>query len=59
MSLPKSKLGTDDVDLIVDIVGYPAWADLQEQLKAKGFSIDMGNENLSGTAMKTENNNEY
>jgi len=37
---------TDDVDLIVDIMGYPAWTDLQEQLKAKGFSIDMGEENM-------------
>ncbi|MBH0061895.1 MULTISPECIES: hypothetical protein [Pseudoalteromonas] len=33
---------TDDVDLIVDIMGYAAWTDLQEQLKVKGFSIDMG-----------------
>ncbi|WP_240920282.1 hypothetical protein [Pseudoalteromonas sp. SA25] len=39
MSLLKS---TDDVDLIVDIMGYAAWTDLQEQLKVKGFSIDMG-----------------
>lgn len=35
---------TDDVDLIVDIIGYAAWTDLQEQLKVKGFSIDMGEE---------------
>lgn len=35
---------TDDVDLIVDVMGYPAWVDLQEQLKIKGFSIDMGEE---------------
>lgn len=35
---------TDDVDLIVDIMGYAAWTDLQEQLKVKGFSIDMGEE---------------
>ncbi|KPH65644.1 hypothetical protein [Pseudoalteromonas porphyrae] len=35
---------TDDVDLIVDIMGYAAWTDLQEQLKTKGFSIDMGEE---------------
>ncbi len=33
---------TDDVDLIVDIMGYAAWADLQEQLKVKGFSVSMG-----------------
>lgn len=35
---------TDDVDLIVDIMGYAAWTDLQDQLKVKGFSIDMGEE---------------
>jgi len=35
---------TDDVDLIVDIMGYAAWTDLQEQLITKGFSIDMGEE---------------
>ncbi|NMR26524.1 hypothetical protein HH219_13440 [Pseudoalteromonas sp. NEC-BIFX-2020_015] len=35
---------TDDVDLIVDIMGYAAWTDLQEHLKTKGFSIDMGEE---------------
>ena len=28
---------TDDVDLIVDLAGYPAWAKLQEELKARGF----------------------
>ena len=35
---------TDDVDLIVDILGYPAWSQLQEQLKNQGFSIAMGEE---------------
>lgn len=35
---------TDDVDLIVDVVGYPAWANLQQQLREHGFSIDMGEE---------------
>jgi predicted nucleotidyltransferase len=35
---------TDDVDLIVNIMGYAAWTDLQDQLKVKGFSIDMGEE---------------
>jgi predicted nucleotidyltransferase len=35
---------TDDVDLIVDVMGYPAWTKLQETLKTKGFSIDMGEE---------------
>lgn len=29
---------TDDVDLIVDLAGYSAWADLQAQLRKKGFS---------------------
>lgn len=28
---------TDDVDLIVDLVGYPEWAQLQETLRARGF----------------------
>ncbi len=28
---------TDDVDLIVDLAGYPEWAQLQEQLREKGF----------------------
>lgn len=35
---------TDDVDLIVDVVGYSAWTNLQQQLKEHGFSIDMGEE---------------
>ena len=29
---------TDDVDLIVDLAGYGAWAQLQDQLRQKGFS---------------------
>lgn len=29
---------TDDVDLIVDLTGYAAWARLQETLREKGFS---------------------
>lgn len=29
---------TDDVDLIVDLAGYAAWTQLQEQLRGKGFS---------------------
>jgi predicted nucleotidyltransferase len=37
---------TDDVDLIVDVMGYPEWNKLQEQLKQHGFSIDMGEEVL-------------
>lgn len=37
---------TDDVDLIVDVVGYPAWVNLQRQLSKHGFRIDMGQEVL-------------
>ncbi|MGO3931371.1 hypothetical protein [Rhodopseudomonas pseudopalustris] len=29
---------TDDVDLIVDLAGFPAWAQLVEQLRQQGFS---------------------
>jgi predicted nucleotidyltransferase len=29
---------TDDVDLIVDLAGFPAWAQLLEQLRQQGFS---------------------
>ncbi|MDD3757441.1 MAG: hypothetical protein PHN76_04690 [Advenella sp.] len=29
---------TDDVDLIVDLAGYAAWATLEEQLRNRGFS---------------------
>jgi predicted nucleotidyltransferase len=29
---------TDDVDLIVDLAGFAAWAELQEQLRQKGFA---------------------
>lgn len=29
---------TDDVDLIVDLAGYAQWAQMQEQLRQKGFS---------------------
>jgi predicted nucleotidyltransferase len=29
---------TDDVDLIVDVVGFAEWAKLQEQLRQKGFA---------------------
>lgn len=29
---------TDDVDLIIDLAGYPAWADLQAQLRERGFA---------------------
>lgn len=28
---------TDDVDLIVDLAGYAAWAQMQDQLRQKGF----------------------
>ncbi len=30
---------TDDVDLIVDIVGYTEWANLQQKLKEKSFTV--------------------
>lgn len=30
---------TDDVDLIVDLAGYAAWAKLQDQLTEKGFAV--------------------
>lgn len=33
---------TDDVDLIVDVIGYAQWSNLQEKLRLKGFHIDMG-----------------
>jgi hypothetical protein len=29
---------TDDVDLIVDLAGYLEWAQLQDQLRQKGFA---------------------
>lgn len=32
---------TDDVDLIIDLAGYGEWAQLQEQLRQKGFSESM------------------
>jgi len=32
---------TDDVDLIVDLMGYPAWSKLQETLRGKGFKDPM------------------
>ena len=28
---------TEDVDLVIDLMGYAAWADLQEQLRSNGF----------------------
>ncbi|WP_318035430.1 hypothetical protein [Rhizobium ruizarguesonis] len=28
---------TDDIDLIVDLAGWPAWAHLQEELRLRGF----------------------
>jgi predicted nucleotidyltransferase len=34
----ESVRATDDVDLIVDLAGYPAWAQLQQQLRQKGFA---------------------
>ncbi|MDE1466092.1 hypothetical protein [Spartinivicinus poritis] len=35
---------TDDVDLIVDVIGYPAWASLQKTLRAKGFKDPIDSE---------------
>lgn len=32
---------TDDVDLIVNVIGYTQWSDLQQKLRLKGFSDDM------------------
>jgi predicted nucleotidyltransferase len=32
---------TDDVDLIIDLVGYAGWAELMGQLREKGFSESM------------------
>lgn len=34
----ESVRATDDVDLIVDLVGRPQWAQLQDQLRNKGFA---------------------
>lgn len=31
---------TQDVDLIIDIIGYPAWASFQENLRSIGFKED-------------------
>ena len=30
---------TDDVDIIVDVVGYGKWASFQDELKSKGFTV--------------------
>ncbi len=32
---------TDDVDLIIDLIGYAQWAEFQDQLSDKGFRISM------------------
>ena len=32
---------TDDVDLIINVVGYPKWVDFQERLRTKGFRESM------------------
>jgi predicted nucleotidyltransferase len=32
---------TDDVDLIVNVVGYTGWSTFQERLKNKGFSVSL------------------
>ncbi len=35
---------TDDVDLIINIVGYTGWAEFQERLKDKGFKVHLDDE---------------
>ena len=37
----ESVRATDDVDLIVNVMGYGQWHQLKEQLKEKGFSESM------------------
>lgn len=37
---------TDDVDLIISVVGYTGWAAFQERLKSKGFIVHMDDEVL-------------
>ena len=37
----ESVRATDDVDLIVNVMGYGQWYQLKEQLKEKGFSESM------------------
>jgi predicted nucleotidyltransferase len=32
---------TDDVDLIIDVIGYAQWAEFQDQLGEKGFHVSM------------------
>lgn len=38
---------TDDVDLVVNVIGYPAWAQLQDNLRKVGFSDPMDFEDSS------------
>lgn len=35
---------TDDVDLIINVVGYTGWAEFQERLKDKGFKVHLDDE---------------
>lgn len=35
---------TDDVDLIINVVGYTGWAAFQERLKDKGFKVHLDDE---------------
>jgi predicted nucleotidyltransferase len=35
---------TDDVDLIIDVLGYADWNNFQSKLKEKGFEVSMGDE---------------
>ena len=37
-------VGSDDVDLIIDVVGYTGWNAFQEKLKSKGFSVSLEDE---------------
>lgn len=35
---------TDDVDLIINVVGYTGWSAFQDRLKSKGFSVSLEDE---------------
>ena len=43
---------TDDVDLIVDLVGYAEWNTLQEALRAKGFTTSQEDEVICRMRLK-------
>jgi hypothetical protein len=44
---------TDDVDLIVDLVGHAQWALLQDQLRQKGFAESPEDEVFAGCGLAT------